>query len=264
MTRARHLPLLITSLLLLWGMAPAQGRAASRSAAGAAAKKAPPGRTRAAAKPSAGKRAPGPAGSKVERAVKGIQAFYAKVRDLRSTFVQVYTTSYGTRLRSRGTFLYKKPSKIRFTYVVRRSSKGKRAVLNEHVFDGSTLWYYVGEDNLVRVKRNCRNQQLTSMASFLIGSGNLRRAFRVSATRVRGFGRPGDIVLRLIPKKPARFRKLYFAVDPRTYRIRETMYVDPGGGRNRFRWTSLRLNPGLADSVIRFKLPRGAEVETLK
>jgi len=58
-------------------------------------------------------------------------------------------------------------------------------------------------------------------------------------------------------------RTLYFAVIPGTFQIRETIYVDPAGNRNRFIFSNVRTNRGLPEALFTFRVPKGVQVVQL-
>lgn len=200
--------------------------------------------------------------SQLEKAIAGIQTYYQSVKTLCVKFRQVFKAPRLSRpQKESGKFYYKKPGKLRFLY--------QRPEPKDFIYNGvmKTLWMYYPEDQEVKVRYNLSRSQFGVAMQFLWGSGNLKRSFRIKQIRDNSFGKPNDIKLELTPKKPQTvLRKLYFAVNPKKYWIRETIYTDPAGNRNRFIFSKFRRNAQckLLNSVFNFKVPKGVDKTVVK
>jgi len=194
----------------------------------------------------------------VARVVQGLQNFYRKIKDLRADFKQSFRPVGSTRsIREQGRFYFRKPGMMRFQYL--------RPEPKEFIFNGRTFWRYMKADNEVTVHKNFSRNRLGVAFQFLWGKGDLQKSFRIHFCRNQKFGRKGDHLLELIPRRRGGlFRKLYFAVTPRQFKVRETAYLDPAGNKNRFVFSNIRINTGLSPSLFQFKIPKGAQVTRLR
>lgn len=193
---------------------------------------------------------------------QGIQNFYQGVDTLCTHFKQIFKLPRFTRKqKATGQFFYKKPGMLRFYY--------KKPEKKHYIYNGALkkLWMYLPEDEEVKIRNNMSRDQFGIAFQFLWGGGKMHKLFRVQyAKRVR-FGKKGDILLKLIPKKPQTlFKDLYFAVEPRTYRIRETIYTDAAGNKNRFIFSRMKINQKcrLKNKHFVFKAPKGTQVIQLR
>ncbi len=196
------------------------------------------------------------------KAITGIQTYYQSVKTLCVKFRQIFKAPRLSRpQKEQGKFFYKKPGKLRFLY--------KRPEPKDFIYNGvmRTLWMYYPEDQEVKVRYGMKRSQFGVAMQFLWGSGNLKRSFHIKQIRDKSFGKPDDIQLELTPKKSQTvLRKLYFAVHPKKYWIRETIYTDPAGNRNRFIFSQFRRNQQckLLNSMFHFKIPKGVEKTVIK
>lgn len=204
----------------------------------------------------------GETSAKIQRVTAGIQRFYQKVGTLCTHFRQIYKPVRFTRTqKARGQFFYKKPGMLRFYYT--------KPEPKHYIYNGKRkkLWMYYPEDQEVKIRDHVRKAQFGLAVQFLWGGGKLRKTFRIREEKQLHFGRRGDIRLELIPRRPQTlFKKLYFAVDPKTYQIRETIYIDPAGNKNRFIFWGMKLNQKcrLTDAMFDFKPPKGTQVTRLQ
>ncbi len=195
--------------------------------------------------------------------IDGIQRFYKNSRDLRSRFRQIVTSlRFSRKQKGRGIFFYRRPSMMRFQYT--------HPEPKDFIYNGHTLWMYYPDDQEVKVKKHIKRSQLGIAFQFLWGSGDLEKSFKVKILKKCAFkvkkhtfvyGHSGDICVRLIPRKKQEvFSHLYFSVIPKSYQIREVLYVDNANNCNHFIFSSLKVNLGLPKALFQFRVPKGVDV----
>ncbi|MGH8636602.1 MAG: outer membrane lipoprotein chaperone LolA [Burkholderiales bacterium] len=182
-----------------------------------------------------------------------LQRKYDTIRDFSAAFTQIYE---GGVLRRKaveaGTVYIKKPGKMRWDYTTPQKKL--------FVSDGETLYMYFPADKQVMKNPVPDQDQATSAVLFLMGKGNLTRDFDV---RYGEGGAPDTYVLRLDPRiRQAEYDWLQVIVDRQTLQIRSLTAADAQGGRSTFIFTNFKENPGLADKMFQFSIPRGTEVIT--
>jgi outer membrane lipoprotein carrier protein len=194
---------------------------------------------------------------KLKMTVQGIEKFYKNLKDFRASFRQIYYPARFSRtMKERGRFFFKKPGRIRLQYLAPERK--------ELIYNKRTFWKYDVDENEVQVRYGVKRSQLGVAFQFLWGGGNLSRTFRIREARPFAFGRKGDICLELVPRKrQPMFKKLYFAVKPGTFMIRETIYTDRAGNKNRFIFSKIRTNTNIPARAFNFKPPAGATVTKL-
>lgn len=183
--------------------------------------------------------------------VAKMQAFYNQAKDLKGKFKQVYTDSLYNRQRTSYGYLYvRKPGMMRWNYV-----KPER---KSFIADGKVLWVWEPEDK--QAFRNPLNTDtLSTGLTFLLGKGDLAKEFSIAYTEEK-LGGPGDLVLKLTPKKPTvQYKHLVIAVSQGDYSVGESMVVSKHS-RNHFIFTKLQINTKLSDRRFRFRPPADARV----
>jgi outer membrane lipoprotein carrier protein len=177
-----------------------------------------------------------------------LQKKYDTIRDFSADFVHRYEGGALRRTREeRGTVYVKKPGKMRWDY---KSPDEKVFVSN-----GARLYQFFPADNRVIVSPPPDESQ--PAVTFLSGRGNLTRDFNISVTN----GPEGTWTLRLQPKKAQQeYDWLEITAARETLRIQSLTVGERTGSRSTFAFANFKENPGLADKLFEFSIPRGAEV----
>ncbi|MBN2498060.1 MAG: outer membrane lipoprotein carrier protein LolA [Deltaproteobacteria bacterium] len=192
-------------------------------------------------------------GQSAAEVVDGMQKLYESTRDFKAAFQQEYTSAaLGRKKVSRGYVYVKKPGMMRWDYV----EPGPK----HFVSDGKALYVFDPELEQVMVDRAFTGSQLSTAVTFLWGRGKLRDEFLVKFGEREGLGGDGFHVLELVPKKRARFKKLWFVVEKDSFRVTETIVQDPGDNFNHIRFSKMATNVGLKDEAFHFAIPEGMEV----
>jgi outer membrane lipoprotein carrier protein len=179
-----------------------------------------------------------------------VQARYATIRDFTADFT--LTTTSGLSLgggSDRGKVIVKKPLRMRWTLAT-----GSR---HEVVSDGTRLFNYFPKDKVVN--EVSLSDQTSTALLLLTGRGDLTRDFtaRMSADQP-----PGEWRLTLTPRAPQPdYTEITLAVDRVSLRLTGLDILDDQGTVRAFRFTNLRENQGIADSVFTFKIPAGVEIQ---
>jgi len=179
-----------------------------------------------------------------------LQKIYEQTKDFKAAFVQEYhSKALGSTKTSSGFVYVKKPGLMRWDYKTPRPKF--------FVADGKALFIYDPDLEQVMVDRSFSGSDLSTAVTFLWGKGKLRQEFKVS------FAEGGDAqhyLLELTPKSRARFNKLWFKVERKTFRVVETVVEDPGGNTNTIRFSKMTTNVGLKDESFKFQIPDGVDV----
>lgn len=194
--------------------------------------------------------------AEVDRVVGELQRAYEGTKDFQATFTQRFTYTLLRRTQeSQGTVRFKKPGLMRWDYL----SPSKKAF----IVDGKSLWIYQSEEKTAMVNRCFQQDGLTASVSFLWGAGNIREQFEVSRFAGR-FGEVTDVHLELSPKQAnAVFSKLILVVDPKSYRVKQSIVVDVQGNVNQFLYEDLAFNQGAEDAAFAFAPPEGTHVSRM-
>lgn len=192
------------------------------------------------------------AGPSLDEVIRGLEAAYGKMTDLKGEFSQTaFNRSLNQTIPAKGTVMMKKGGKLRWEYA--------EPTPQQIVSDGKTLWVYTPTLNQVNV--GPAPEALAGPAgSFLAGLGRLREHFEVRFLNpAEPRDREGNVVLDLTPKEPLpTLTRLILAVDPRTWQVRKAVVYDQFENTVTMQFTQLALNSGLADSVFTFTPPPGA------
>lgn len=186
-----------------------------------------------------------------------VQAFYDQTTDVSAGFYQTYVNKLYQRTdRSSGHVLFKKPGKMRWDY---DKPNGKIIVSN-----GSTLRVYEpGEDGDSGqvIEQAITQAQLPQAMAFLMGTGRLEDDFTFRLLDAKREGYPSGDVLELRPKQPTpHYERILFYVE-RTAAlrglVRRILIIDANGNRNRFDFSKLKFNSGVADQTFEWQPPQG-------
>lgn len=205
------------------------------------------------ADPDAAAEAGGGEAACVERAVDAIQRRYEGVRDVSARFVQTTrpaTLGPGSREpeTSRGHLVLAKPGKMRWSYREPRESLV--------VSDGETLWLYDPEFGEVQKLPMAQGFLSGAAAQFLLGGGDLRRDFTISALACG----PEQARLSLVPREPATYERIVLEADPRTGDVRRSRVVDLVGNVSTVEFHDMERNRDPDPETFRFDPPEGVKV----
>ncbi len=194
-----------------------------------------------------------PAPPSAEALARAIQAHYDTVRDFTADFEQTYVGGVlRKRITEQGRVAVKKPGRMRWDYTQPDSKT--------FVSDGSQIYSYIPADRQVYVSPMPRVDEATTAVLFLVGKGDLARDFDVQYAD-DAHPRPGEVALRLNPKRPDRdYDWLELVVDQRSLQIRQLVAADNQGGTSTFTFRNLQENVRLSDKQFEFKIPRGVDV----
>jgi outer membrane lipoprotein carrier protein len=188
-----------------------------------------------------------------DRAAKAVQSRYEGVRDVSARFTQ---TTHGARLgttpskpaASSGRVTLAKPGKMRWTYEEPEPSLV--------VSDGKTVWIYDPAFGEVQKLPAAEGFLTGAAAQFLLGAGDMRRDFKVTAVSCDETAAE----LELVPRQPATYEKLFLHVDPNSGDVRQTRIIDLLGNVVVVEFREQRFNLKPPDSEFHFQVPEGAKV----
>ncbi len=179
-----------------------------------------------------------------------VQNRYATIRDFTADFT--LTTTSGLSLgggADRGKVIVKKPVRMRWTL-----ETGSR---HEVVSDGTRLFNYFPRDKVV--SEVALNQQTSTALLLLTGRGDITRDFTAKLAPSQP---AGEWRLTLTPRTPQPdYTEITLAVDRTTLRLMGLEIRDDQSTVRAFRFSNLRENQGIADSVFAFRIPPGVELQ---
>jgi outer membrane lipoprotein carrier protein len=188
-----------------------------------------------------------------DRAARAVQSRYDGVRDVSARFEQTTRpASLGSApskpLVSRGRVVLAKPGRMRWTYEEPEPSLV--------VSDGDTLWLFDPTFGEVQKIPAGEGFLTGAAAQFLLGAGDMRRDFEVTAVSCQA----SEAELELVPRQPASYEKLFLLVDPSNGDVHGTRIVDLLGNVVSVELRDLRFNRNPSDSEFRFQTPDGVKV----
>jgi outer membrane lipoprotein carrier protein len=190
-----------------------------------------------------------------ESAARALQRRYEAVRDLEARFDQttrsVALGQPGASAKSRGTVVFAKPGRMRWTYTEPEPSLV--------VSDGKELWIYDPERREAQHLAVTEGYLSGAALAFLLGEGEILREFDVKALQCG----EGSALLDLVPREPATYERLQARVDPRSGELLETTVVDLLGNATTVALHDLRVNRDPDASVFRFEPPAGVRIMDL-
>jgi outer membrane lipoprotein carrier protein len=179
-----------------------------------------------------------------------IQARYATIRDFTADFT--LTTTSGLAIgggSDRGKVAIKKPVRMRWTL--------ETGSEHQVISNGTTLYNYFPKDKIVN--EVALDEQTSTALLLLTGRGDLTRDF---VPRMAKEQPAGEWRLILTPKTPQPdYTELTLSVNRSTLQLLGLDILDDQGTVRKFRFSNLRENQGVPDSVFAFTIPPGVEVQ---
>jgi len=189
--------------------------------------------------------------------VNRVDSRYASTKDFQADFTQeTRIQGFDTPLRSSGRVYIKKPGHLRWDYV-------KPAVEQIYVHNDQ-LQMYVPKHNQI-LKGNLTMMVATKAPLRLLqGVGKLTEHFEVHPTNGRT-GAGGLPLLTLIPKDQGQpgsssVTRIVSEIQPDTYFIRSIALHEESGNISTFRFTNVKANTGIDDTVFTLDPPDGVVI----
>jgi outer membrane lipoprotein carrier protein len=190
----------------------------------------------------------------IDELITRVQGSYDGITDIQARFEQQYFNKSLNQVRkAEGKAYFKKPGRMRWEY--------NKPVRQEIISDGSTIWHYQPDDNQVIVGEISKTIQAKISTAFLTGEGDLRRDFRVLSPQGESQREDRLYLLELAPVEPqADFQRLVLRVDPKRYLIVQTDIYDAFDNVNQIRFSGIKVDRNLPDSLFTFTIPPGTQV----
>jgi len=186
----------------------------------------------------------------VEEIVRRVQARFDATADFTADVHQeLLVASTGRTLSARGTVAFKRPGKMRWTL----ENHEKQVI----VADGVTLWLYQPDEQQVLKSPFESAFRSSAPISFLTGVGRIGDDFQASLDGTDD----GAVQLLLVPRRDEQeLGRLRLSVETKEYGIVGAEIRDPMGNVTKLRFSNIRRNVGLADSLFHFDVPPGVDV----
>lgn len=194
-------------------------------------------------------------GACAEPIARKVQERYDSIHDFTARFVQTtrrvslgVTGETGTSDRARGSVVFAKPGRMRWSYEQPEPSLV--------VSDGETLWIY--DPQAHEAQRLAVGQAMLSGTAiqFLLGEGDLLETF---AIRAEACDTP-TVHLELVPREPASYERLALRVDRASGQVVETQVVDLFGNVTQVAFAGIETNRNPSPESFRFEPPSGVRV----
>jgi len=185
--------------------------------------------------------------------VAALQQRYESAKDLRADIVQATrSVALGAeasgQMTSRGTVVFAKPGKMRWSYEEPEPSLV--------VSDGETLWIYDPAYREAQKLPATEGYLSGAAIQFLLGEGEIDRDFEITPRRCE----KTVAELRLIPRKPSSYEQLDVLVNPQTGDLLKTTVYFVLGNVTEVAFSEIELNTGPAPSVFQFDPPADVRV----
>jgi outer membrane lipoprotein carrier protein len=176
---------------------------------------------------------------------------YNHLQTLQADFTETYRGAGVSRSES-GVLWLKRPGKMLWDY---REPRPK-----VFVSDGKSAWFYVPGERQARKAPVKKLDDLRSPLRYLLGNTKLEKELAgLSLAAEVSPERPGDVMLRGVPKGMERVSSVLLEITPEG--AIERMLVDEADGAStEYRFGNQRENQPIADQRFRFSPPPGVEV----
>ena len=193
-------------------------------------------------------------GLSVDELITKVQGNYDGITDIQARFAQEYVNrSLNQVKKAEGRVYFKKSGMMRWEY--------DKPVRQEIVSDGSTIWHYQPDDNQVIVGKISKAMRAKLSIAFLSGEGDLRRDFQILSPKGQSQREDRWYLLELAPiQSQADLQRLVLRVDPKRYLIVQTDIYDAFDNINRIRFSGIKVDQNLPDSLFTFTIPLNTQV----
>jgi len=176
-----------------------------------------------------------------------LQQRYDCSRSMQANFDETLSSPGGLTRTRKGTVYFRKVGRMRWEFAA--PSEGTV------VSDGKTVYDY--EKDLNQVVELPVNKALKSSATaFLLGLGNIRRDFKVSLPPASSSDGLTHVIL--TPKGGGDTMEL--GLDPKSYDIVNFKLTNQVGGVTELKFSDIRTNVALDDTLFTFTVPEGADI----
>ena len=176
-----------------------------------------------------------------------LQQRYDCSRSMQANFDETLSSPGGMTRTRKGTVYFRKVGRMRWEFAA--PSEGTV------VSDGKTVYDY--EKDLNQVVELPVNKALKSSATaFLLGLGNIRRDFKVSLPPASSSDGLTHVIL--TPKGGGDTMEL--GLDPKSYDIVNFKLTNQVGGVTELKFSDIRTNVALDDTLFTFSVPEGADI----
>ena len=179
--------------------------------------------------------------------LSGLQESYDCSHSLQANFDETLSSPGGMARTRKGTVYFRKVGRMRWEFAA--PSEGTI------VSDGNTVYDYEKDLNQV-VELPVSKALKSSATAFLLGLGNIRRDFRVSMPQASSSD--GLVHVILAPKGGGDTMEL--GLDPKNYDIVNFKVTNQVGGVTELKFSDIRINVALDDSLFSFTVPEGADI----
>lgn len=189
-------------------------------------------------------------GAQVGDIIKGVEATYKDVTAIKADFVQITrSTMMGDETRQAGVVEIKRPRMMRWEFAEPKSS---------FVTNGASMWVYTAADNQVIITEDLGAQAGGGggMSQLLDGLDKLGELFDVEVKSQT----ESTLALALSPKQEASFKRMHLELSPGDYTLQKVILVDSFDNETELAFSSVGLNPEIADSRFVFTPPADATV----
>jgi outer membrane lipoprotein carrier protein len=184
----------------------------------------------------------------LRRIVEAIQHHYQITDSFTANFVEEITPVGAPKRTREGMVYFRKPGRMRWEF----KTPNEELVVS----DGHTLYSYDPGLNQVVESPLSMALRAPGATEFLLGVGNIARDF--AASMPAAAARDGLEHVRLVPRKGG--DTIEVAVDPNSHDIRVIRLTDQLGDATEVRFSGIRNNVSLQDSLFLFQPPAGADI----
>lgn len=183
---------------------------------------------------------------------QALQNRYNRIHDFSADFTQTYEGGVlRKKIIERGTVLIKKPGQMRWTYTT--------PLEKIFVSDGHMTYFYVPDDQQVRINPLPTDGGTSSAVLFFVGEGDLMRDFQISYADT--VASQNHHALRLVPyEQQADYEWLIIEIDRKNLQINGLITGDKQGGTSRFSLDNIKENIGLTKETFTFNIPDKVDV----
>jgi len=188
-----------------------------------------------------------------EEAVAALESFYASVQSMEATFLQITRSpTMGTEEQQQGRLVVKRPKMMRWDF----TKPDKRLFLT----DGKQMWIHSPEENQVIHYRDITGAQSGGVDVLLSEMDKIDESFNVALDTTGKASSESYFALLLTPKTEAPFKSIFLEVHKQKLTLKRVLVVDTFDNETELRFSSVKVNGNVADSLFQFDIPEGAEL----
>jgi outer membrane lipoprotein carrier protein len=174
------------------------------------------------------------------------------IESLQSQFEHAYySNSLAEPLKEKGKFTFKKPDRMRWEY----TDPEKKT----YVYQAGTILEYVPEENQLVRSTIEKEQAESDILGLFSGQVELEERYQIEESPFPSDD-PSAWQIKLTPNEEGEQSYILLEINRTSWLLQKVVLIDWAGNKQEFRFSRIRINPGLPADAFEIKVPPDCEI----